>query len=168
MNSSKTTRGLRVAAVVAAATGLVLAGGGAASANQAVEHVSGHVSGARVTCYSNPHYPAGNQLVVQPPAMWGAAGTQRVGYRAVLYRWDGARLTVDRVGPEIGGTASAAGRPVRWDDGEGAATWFSTPGSGSYAVRLRLTWYAGHGSAGTTGVAWARAQDRGRTSACML
>ena len=71
MNTSTTTRGLRVAAVVAAATGSVLAGGGAAQANEA----AGHFSEAGISCYSNPHYPGNNQVVVQPPAMSGAAAT---------------------------------------------------------------------------------------------
>jgi hypothetical protein len=164
MNTSTTTRGLRVAAVVAAATGSVLAGGGAARANEA----AGHVSEAGITCYSNPHYPGNNQVVVQPPAMSGAAATKRVAYQAVLYRWDGTRFAVDRIGREVRGTASDAVRPVRWDDGEEASTWFSTPGSGSYAVRLRYTWYADRHSTGLTAAAWARGHDRGRTSSCLF
>ena len=164
MNTSTTTRGLRVAAVVAAATGSVLAGGGAARANEA----AGHVSEAGITCYSNPHYPGNNQVVVQPPAMSGAAATKRVAYQAVLYRWDGTRFAVDRFGRGVRGTASDAVRPVRWDDGAGASTWFSTPGSGSYAVRLRYTWYADRHSTGLTAAAWARGHDRGRTSSCLF
>lgn len=164
MNTSTTTRGLRVAAVVAAATGSVLAGSGAAQAEEA----AGLVSEAGITCYSNPHYPGNNQVVVQPPAMSGATATQRVAFQAVLYRWTGTRLTVDRVGLEVRGTASDAARPVRWDDGEGASTWFSTPGSGYYAVHLRYTWYADRHSTGATAAAWARVHGRGRASSCLF
>jgi len=164
MNTSRTTRGLTVAAVVTAATGTVLVGDGAAQAREA----AGPVPEAGITCYSNPHYPDNNQVVVQPPSMSGRGSTQRVAYQAVLYRWTGTRLAVDRVGPVVRGTVAGAAGTVRWDNGIAASTWFSTPRSGDYAVRLRYTWYADGHSAGVTAGGWGRKHDRGRVGYCLF
>src|SRR5262249_5792573 len=135
-----------------------------------------------VTCYLDPQYPENNRVIVQPPAMsssdvpltstftvggsWNGGGwdIQHVGYPAYLYRWDGSSWAYTGVaGPLERGQTGDGVQPALWEDGDGS-TWFSTPGSGEYAVFMEYQWFADDQAGSGSAADWAQQYEQGRAS----
>jgi hypothetical protein len=171
-------RGRALAALAAAPVLLACSTQAAFGAGQ-----TGSAAEAGVTCYANPQFPANNRVIAQAPSMssspvaangnftvgggmfGGGYHVQQVGYRAYLYRWNGAawRYT-GRYGPLLVGQTADAMQPVLW---RGASnTVFGTPGHGSYRVFMRYYWFADALAAGGSSEAFAQIYEQGRARYC--
>jgi hypothetical protein len=151
--------------------------------------VNGNTGNAReggVSCYVNRPYPNLNRVMVQPPVMssspvqqrdtftvggglyGGGFHVQQVGYRAWLYRWNGASWAYTGVvgGLHTGQTGDAL-QPVGWSDGmNGGSTVFNTPGHGYYRVYLRFYWFADQLSGSGDASGWSTMYENGTQSYC--
>jgi hypothetical protein len=151
--------------------------------------VSGRAGGFHeggTTCYVNPSYPSRNRVIVQPPVMssspvsnngtvtvggglyGGGNHVQTVGYRAFLYRWNGATWSyTGAYGALHRGSTGDVLQPVLWTTGlNGGSTVFNTPSRGFYRVFLRAYWFADALAGGGTAQGWSGLYEQGRQSYC--